>query len=77
MIVRYLLDVAIYCVQSFFFILLFLLFITLAVPWREGQAAFPLTSACLLPAYKHTLPQSKEPQGFELQPQLKDNTVAL
>lgn len=72
MIVPYLSDVAIYCEQAVFFF-----HPTLAVPRRVGQAALPSHLPVCTLCSEFTLPRSKELQGFELQPQLKDNAVAV
>lgn len=49
----------------------------LAVPRRVGQAALPShLPACTL-CSEFALPRSNEPQGFELEPLLKDNAVAV
>lgn len=72
MIVPYLSDVAIYCEQDDCFFLP-----TLAVPERLGQAALSLHLLVCTLCGEFTPLQSKEPQGFELQPELKDAAAAV
>ena len=50
---------------------------TLSVPRRVGQAALPSHLPVFTLCSEFTLPRSKELQGFELQPQLKDNAVVV
>lgn len=50
---------------------------TLAVPRRVGQAALLSHLPVYILCSEFTLPRSKQLQGFELQPQLKDNAVAV
>lgn len=50
---------------------------TLAVPRRLGQAALSQHLLVCTLCSEFTLPRSKELQGFELQPQLKDNAAAV
>lgn len=81
MIVPYLSDVAIYCEQVVF--LYFYFYVpALAVPRRVGPSRSPLTSACVCTPCKwnslcRAWKKKKELQGSELQPQLKDNAVAV
>lgn len=72
MIVPYLSDVAIYCKQAVFFS-------SLSGSSMESRpSCSPFTSACIHPlCCEFTLPCSKELQGFELQPQLKDDALAV
>lgn len=73
MIVLYLSDIAIYCKLQLFSFFPH----RLVPPQRAGRNA-PLSHlpACN-PCSGFTSPRSKELQGFELQPQLKDNAAAV
>lgn len=73
MIVPYLSDVAIYCKQAEF------LFSSHSGSSTETQAKLLSLHICLCCTLccEFTLPRSKKLQGFELQPQLKDNAVAV